>query len=208
VPLILYWPGTLPGGKRVPGFVQNLDLAPTILECAGIPDRDKMEGLSLLPAIFGLRDGNYDEIYLSEATWELKRGLRTARWKFINSLEPDRHGRPMQELFDLENDPQEQHNIAEQRGDVARELVARLDAWVSRRLVETGREVDPLRVQGICGTRIGKPRPGDIVGAGATPLHKRKQAQAATIPAPEALKAPNEVSDEAKGVKLHGYVRR
>ncbi len=208
VPLILYWPGTLPGGKRVPGFAQNLDLAPTLLELAGIRDRDQMEGLSLLPATFGLRDGNYDTIYLSEATWQLKRGLRTERWKFINSLEPDRHGRPMQELFDLQNDPQEQRNVIEQQGEVARELEARLNAWVARRLAETGREVDPLRVQGICGTRIGTPRPDEVIGAGATPLHKRRQQQAETIPPPEALKAPNEVSDEAKGTKLHGYVKR
>ena len=73
MPLILYCPGTLPAGRRVPGFVQNLDLAPTVLELAGVPDRDRMEGLSLLPAIFGLRDGNYAELYLSEATWEVKR---------------------------------------------------------------------------------------------------------------------------------------
>lgn len=47
VPLILYWPGTLPAGRRVPGLVQNLDIAPTLLDLAGVPDRDAMEGLSL-----------------------------------------------------------------------------------------------------------------------------------------------------------------
>ena len=113
-----------------------------------------MEGLSLLPVLLGLREGNYDEVYLSGATWELKRGLRTARWKFINSLEQDRHGRPMQELFDLQNDPHEQQNVIEQHSDVARELTERLNAWVDRRLKETGREIDPLRVQGICGRDV------------------------------------------------------
>ncbi|MFL5658217.1 MAG: sulfatase [Ktedonobacteraceae bacterium] len=208
VPMILYWPGKLPKGKRVPGFVQNLDLAPTILDLVGIPDRDNMEGLSMLPTIFGLRDGNYDEIYLSEATWELKRGIRTRRWKFIDSIEPDPHGRPMQELFDLQIDPQEQQNVVGEYVDVAKELEARLAAWVGRRLAETGRGIDPLREQGICGTRIGTPRPGEVVGAGAIPLHKRKLAAAATIPAPEDLRAPNELNDEAKGVKLHGYVKK
>jgi len=207
VPLILYWPGILPRGKRVPGFVQNLDLAPTLLDLAGIPDRDRMEGLSLLPAVFGLRDGNYDEIYLSEATWELKRGLRTQRWKFINSLEQDRHGRPMQELFDLASDPQEQHNVLAQHSDVARELETQLDGWVAQRLAATGRTSDPLRIQGICGTQIGTPKPDETIGAGATPLFKRKKGEAATIPTPEELKAPNEVADESRDVKLHGYVR-
>ena len=47
-----------------------------------------------------------------------------------------------------------------------------------------------------------------MVGAGATPLHKRKRAVAADIPKPEALKAPNELVDQTKGAKLHGYVKK
>jgi arylsulfatase A-like enzyme len=208
VPLILYWPGKLPGGRRVPGFVQNLDIAPTLLELAGIPDRDAMEGLSLLPTAMGLREGNYDTIYLSEATWEVKRAIRTAHWKLIDSIEPDRHGRPMQELFDLEADPAEQHNVIDAYPDVRQELEDRLHTWVRQRLAETGRTVDPLREQGMCATSIGAPIPGEIVGAGATPLDKRTGRQAATIPAPGELRAPNETPDaEKKDVRLHGYVK-
>ena len=212
VPLILYWPGKLTKGRRVPGFVQNLDLAPTLLELAGIRDGDRMEGLSLLPTIFGLRDGNYDELYLSEATWEVKRAIRTERWKLIDSIEPDPHGRPMQELFDLQSDPQEQHNVLTQHPEEAQALEARLRTWVARRLAETGRSTDPLREQGTCATAIGKAKPDEIVGAGATPLHRRKHSTAANIPAPDELNAPrqvaNEVPDTTKGVTLHGYVKR
>lgn len=208
VPLIWYWPGKLPAGKRVKGFVQNVDLAPTFLELAGVPDKDNMEGVSLLPSVFGLRDGNYEEIYLSEATWEVKRGIRTKKWKFIDSIEQDPHGRPMQELFDLETDPTEQNNIAEQHPDVVQELKAKLDAWVAKRLEETGRDEDPARAQGRCGFKIGKEIPGEVVGPGATPLHKRKRAVAADIPKPDALKTPNEVPDQTRGAKLHGYVKK
>lgn len=187
VPLIFYWPGTMPRGRRVPGFVQNVDLAPTILDLIGIRDRDEMEGLSLLPAIMGTRDGNYEEMYFSEATWQLKRAIRTERWKLIDSLEPDPHGRPMQELFDLEADPNEQTNVIERYPDVAGDLQTRLRQWVARRLAETGRAVDPLRQQGVCASRIGTPIPGEVVGAGATPLHKRKGGVAAVIPRAEEL---------------------
>jgi arylsulfatase len=207
VPLILYWPGKLPAGRRVPGFVQNLDLAPTLLELAGIPDRDGMEGLSLLPTAFGLRDRNYDELYFSEATWEVKRAIRSGRWKLIDSIEPDRHGRPMQELFDLDADPAEQHNVIEAHPEVRRDLQDRLHTWVQRRLAETGRPVDPLRRQGSCATAIGQEIPGETIGAGATPLHKRVRARAAGIPAPADLKAPNEAPDNEEGVGLHGYVK-
>ncbi|HWQ11554.1 MAG TPA: sulfatase [Roseiflexaceae bacterium] len=206
VPLIFSWPGKLPAGVRVPGFVQNLDLAPTLLDMAGIPDRDGMEGLSLLPTIYGLRQGNYETLYFSEATWQVKRAIRTARWKFIQALEPDPHGGPLRELYDLQADPAEQRNLVEALPEVARELQERLEAWVARRLRETGRAVDPARAQGRCGFRIGKEIPGEVVGAGATPLHKRRRATAADIPRPEALTAPNETAD-VQGARMHGYVK-
>jgi arylsulfatase len=210
VPLIFYWPGKMPKGKRVPGFVQNVDLAPTILELAGVRDRDSMEGKSLLPLVFGLRDGNYDEIYLSEATWELKRGYRNQRWKFIDSIEQDPHGRPMQELFDLDADPEEQQNAIEQYPDVAQEFEGKIREWVAARLTETGRDQDPLVVQRTCATKIGEEIPGEVIGAGATPLRKRTHGEAANIPAPDALggksEVPNETRDEVESTILHGYV--
>jgi hypothetical protein len=113
----------------------------------------------------------------------------------------------MQELFDLQADPCEQHNVVDAHPGVARELKTRLDAWVARRLKETGRSTDPLRVQGRCATGIGEPKPGETVGAGATPLQQRRGEIAATIPAPGELKAPNEAPDAAGAVPLHGYVR-
>ena len=204
VPLILSWPGKLPAGRRVPGFVQNLDLAPTLLELAGIVDRDGMEGLSLLPTVFGLREGNYDELYFSEASWELKRAIRTARWKLIDSIEPDPHGRPMQELFDLQADPGEQRNVIAEHPEVARELARNLADWVSQRLAKAGRSVDPVRQQGRSSFQVGRPIPGELVGPGATPLRHRKGSLAADIPVPGALQMPNKPCDEKVGMPQHG----
>ena len=188
VPLIIHWPGELPEGRRTRGMVQNLDLAPTILDVVGIPRPHDMEGLSLLPTLVGPQEGNYEEIYCSEATWELKRAIRTQRWKLIVSLEPDPHGRPMQELFDLEADPAEQTNVIDRFPEVARDLEVRLHEWVSRRIEETGRTADPLLEQGICATGIGTQIPGEVVGPGAVPLHERTNEQAPTIPLAEGLR--------------------
>jgi arylsulfatase len=213
IPAIFYWPGTIGGGKRVPGFIENLDFAPTFLELAGLPDLLGCEGKSLVPCLKGERDGNYDEVFLSEATWQVKRAYRNGKWKFIQSIEPDYHGRPMQELFDLEVDPTEQNNLAETRPEIVAELKAKLDAYVARRLAETGRAVDPCVAQSRCGTRIGIPK-DEICGPGATPLHLREGAVAAEIPKPEELKsdqveAPqNTARDENTGVPLHGYVEQ
>jgi arylsulfatase A-like enzyme len=206
VPLIFYWPGSLPRGKRVPGLVQNLDLAPTLLDLAGVPDREGVEGLSLLPTIYGLRDGNYDTLFFSEATWQVKRAVRRGQWKLIKALEPDPHGGPMRELYDLDADPAEQRNLVDERPGLAAELEAKLDEWVQRRVQEAGKPGDPAAIQGRCGFRIGKEIPGEVIGPGATPLHKRRRVAAADIPRPDELRAPNE-ADDARGAKMHGYVK-
>jgi len=192
--------------------VQNTDFVPTWLHLAGLPEQDG-EGISLLPCMQGLKYGNYEEVYLSEATWEVKRGLVNRNWKFIQSFEPDPHGRPMQELFDLAADPTEQINLAESQPDVVHSLKQQLDAWVERRLRETGRTIDPVVEQGRCGTRIGVPVEGETPGAGATPMHLRDARPTAEIPAPEALNtadptaaSTNAALDENTGVPLHGYV--
>jgi arylsulfatase len=135
----------------------------------------------------------------------VKRAYRNTKWKFIHSFEPDPHNRPMQELFDLEADPTEQINLANQHPEIVAELKGRLDAWVAKRLAETGRTEDPVPAQGRCGTKIGTPIEGEKPGAGATPLHLRKAKEAANIPKPEELNAA--VDQNTKG-PLHGYVEK
>ncbi len=156
-----------------------------------------------------LRDGNYDELFLSEATWELKRGYRDGRWKFIDSIEQDPHGRPMQELFDLNADPEEQRNVIDLYPDVARDVQAQ-----DRRLGchASGRKPDATRTHwwynAPAPRKIGEEIPGEVLGAGATPLHERT-GEAANIPAPDDLGGKtvvNETRDENQSTILHGYV--
>jgi arylsulfatase A-like enzyme len=220
VPLILYWPGRFPAGRRVPGFVQNVDFVPTFFDILGLPDTEQTEGRSLLPCIDGARDGNYEEVILSEATWEVKRGLVNAQWKFIHSLERDPHGRPLQELFDLTTDPTEQDNLAEKRPEIVQQLQGRLNAWVQMRLAQTGREADPVAVQGRCGTRIGTAIEGVTPGAGAKPRRLDPPREATALPAsavPDTTEQPaenrgeaatNVALDENTGTPLHGYVEK
>jgi len=51
VPLIIYWPGRVPAGKLVRGQFRLLDLAPTILDLAGITPHPQMQGVSLKDAL-------------------------------------------------------------------------------------------------------------------------------------------------------------
>jgi len=146
VPLIYSCPNKLPEGKRVRGFVLQQDLTPTALELLGYRDAAKelkMDGKSVIPLIDEERPANYSEFYISECTWMRKRGWRTAEWKLIEALEPDFHNKPPIELYNLTDDPEENHNLSEDEPEVAKVLKKRMISWVERRMSETGNP-DPI----------------------------------------------------------------
>ena len=148
VPLIIRYPGKLPAGKRVAGFNQHKDLVPTILELAEIDASElTLDGRSLLPMVHGEVASHEGEIYITECTWMRKHGWRTPEWKLIIALEPDFHFKPEVELYNLVDDPDENHNIAESSPEVVAFLKSRMDAWIARREAETGLP-NPMHHQG------------------------------------------------------------
>ncbi|HEV2124634.1 MAG TPA: sulfatase-like hydrolase/transferase, partial [Chloroflexota bacterium] len=160
IPLLMRLPGRLPAGKRVQGFARLLDVAPTILEAIGLTDtarQEQMQGKSLwnTAGAKGRRRTGIDELYLTECTWMRKRGWRTREWKLIQALEPDIHDFPTLELYNLRDDPGEQHNLADARPDVVKDLLGRMEMHASRRLART-KLPDPVQTQGITLRRIGE----------------------------------------------------
>ena len=146
IPLIYRCPSKLPEGKRVRGFVLQQDLTPTVLELLGyehISKELKMDGKSVTPLMSGERATNYSEFYITECTWMRKRGWRTAEWKLIQALEPDFHKKPPLELYNLLDDPKENHNLADDEPEEAEMLKNRLASWVEKRMSETGKP-DPI----------------------------------------------------------------
>jgi len=146
VPLIYHLPGSVPQGERIRGYALQQDLTPTVLELLELDDIASgldLDGKSVVPLMEGKRNTNYSEFYITECTWMRKRGWRTPHFKLIEALEPDFHGKPEIELYNLVEDPGENNNIASERPDVVSALKARMIRWVERRLGETG-EPDPI----------------------------------------------------------------
>ncbi len=141
VPLIMRWPGKLPVGEFVPGYCQHIDLVPTILELIGANSEfdTKFDGQSLMPLINGEKVTNYSEFYIAECTWMKKQGWRTTEWKFFESLEPDFHNKPPVELYNLVADPLELNNLADSEPTIVEEMRRRMNAWLEKRMAETGK---------------------------------------------------------------------
>jgi arylsulfatase A-like enzyme/predicted Zn-dependent protease len=126
VPLLIAGPqGLLAEGRRVDAVVQQVDLAPTLLDLLGVPARlEPGPGRSLRPLLEAGADvaapPGYSETFYPRLRygWAELRSVRTPRWHFIEAPRP--------ELFDLENDPGETRNLAEREPGTVAELRARL----------------------------------------------------------------------------------
>jgi len=108
IPMILRGPH-LAAGARVPALVRTIDLAPTLLDAAGLPPLARADGRSLLPLVAGTGRGPedaYSETFFPQLymNWAPLRSIQDARWKFIDA--------PAPELYDLANDARETANLA------------------------------------------------------------------------------------------------
>ena len=135
LPLLVRWPGVAKSGARVRDLVQNIDLAPTLLEAAGVEVPDRMQGESLVPLLSGevpatWRDALYYHYYeRGEHAVPRHEGVRTDRYKLIHYYDADEW-----ELFDLQEDPQELHSRHADAAyaDRRRELETELEALRTR----------------------------------------------------------------------------
>lgn len=147
VPLIIRYPKKVPAGRRMAGYCRHHNLVPTLVELADIRTRARFDGGSLMPMVHGQLASYESEFYITECTWMRKHGWRTPQWKLIIALEPDFHFKPKVELYNLVEDPHEDHNLAETHPDVVASLRKRMDAFIARREKETGTR-NPMLTQG------------------------------------------------------------
>ena len=145
VPLLAYCPEIIKPGTRVSQLVQNIDIAPTILEAAGLEVPEHMHGRSFLPL---LKDEKilWRDAILYAYYWERNfpqtptvHGIRTDRYKYMHY-----HGIwDIDEFYDLQNDPGEMHNLID--SPEHKELVKALNKRMFDMLEETGGMLIPLR---------------------------------------------------------------
>ena len=133
IPLIIRYPGKVPAGRRVRGFNQEKDLVPTLLELAGIETEHAFDGESVMRLVEGTKPSFESSMYITECTWMRKHGWRTPQWKLIVALEPDMHFKPKVELYNLVEDPDENHNVAKENPKVVSLLKAQMAAHIETR---------------------------------------------------------------------------
>lgn len=120
VPFGFKLPGQAHKERRLKKLAQFPDVLPTLLDAAGLGNNTPaMQGKSLLPLVQGDVD-TIREATISGFHSGHDRCIRDETWSLV--LRP---GDQPDELYNLENDPQERHNVIEQHRDVALSLTAK-----------------------------------------------------------------------------------
>jgi arylsulfatase A-like enzyme/Tfp pilus assembly protein PilF len=122
---------------RVHGLARLLDLTPTVLDLVGLPIPQGLDGVSLVSVAASERGSpprtadaadalagpvSYSETYYPRFhyNWSELLSLQTTRWRYVRAPRP--------ELYDLQNDPKQQHDLARDRPEIVATLSRQLDA--------------------------------------------------------------------------------
>jgi Flp pilus assembly protein TadD len=157
VPLIMKQAGGTGAGRRVRDLVQHIDVVPTILDLAKAPIPGNLRGRSLKPVLEGTGDIPEQAVY-SEALyaryhfgWSELTAVTDARYRYIKA--------PEEELYDLERDPRERQNLADDRArsQTHDALRGALDRLVAGAAIEAPSEV-PTDVTKASGEALPDPK--------------------------------------------------
>jgi arylsulfatase A len=173
VPLIVFWPGVTKAGSVSDVPVITADLYPTLLDMAGLEDAQghRPDGRSLVPLLRGTGGLNREALFWHYPHHQhYQQGgampysaVREGDFKLIEQLDDNRV-----ELYNLRDDPGEQHDLATEEPQVARRLLDRLRAWrneVGAQMPTPNPDHDPTKPQHIPG-RPAATRPAERKGAG------------------------------------------
>ena len=145
VPLIIWGPGRIPQGRVIEGYLQQADIAPTILTLLGAREGDlpPFDGMNLLPLIEGqaspapaLQAGARQEMFIEDHEY---RAVVQGRWKYMRN-----YFQGTEALYNIEDDPMEVINLAGSGREHLEVMRSRLASWVQENLEG---EVDPMWAQ-------------------------------------------------------------
>ncbi len=120
VPFIARWPGTVPAGTVSNEIITFQDMMSSFAELAGVQAPDRIDGTSVVSALLGGKVKNpHPYLYWDYGFCRDRydQAVRMGKWKGIC----EGQGNPVQ-LYDLDNDIGENHNIADKHPDIVQQI--------------------------------------------------------------------------------------
>jgi len=143
IPLIIRWPGCREGHVDA-GLHYNLDLAPSLADLFGVEPQPVWQGRSFAPALREAACCGRDWLVLSQCCHGAMRGVRFAAYIYIRVYHDFFHLYPREMLFNVEDDPHEQNNLADERPDLCAQAARILLDWHDEMMACMPDAIDPL----------------------------------------------------------------
>lgn len=194
-PLVLRYPPRVADGQRTDSLVSAIDIAPTVLELAGVEKPKEIQGVSFT-AVLANPDLKVRDVAFAECNWHVhkahERLVRFSHFAYIKNNYPTHHTRtyitslhdrvtgelrdpesnaPPEQLFDLESDPDQRVNLAGEAAYRPQLLQARelLDLWTFQTGDSIPSHPTPDRAEGSTPDKPNhnphREQPGDSTGA-------------------------------------------
>ncbi|NQU55228.1 MAG: arylsulfatase [Bacteroidetes bacterium] len=119
-PMVASWPAQIKTGTESDHISAFYDVMPTLCEIAGIDAPEDGDGISFLPALTGEEQTAHDHLYWEFPSYGGQQAVRMGKWKGIrkNIMK----GNMTLELYNLEEDIQEQNDIAENHPEIVKQI--------------------------------------------------------------------------------------
>ncbi|TCN01440.1 arylsulfatase A-like enzyme [Paenibacillus sp. BK033] len=145
IPMIIRWPG-LARGQVDEGLHYHLDLLPTLAQLLGKEPQPGWDGSSYAQVLTGGASVGREREYLvvSQCAHVCQRSVRFGDYLYIRTYHDGFHLFDKEMLFNLKEDPHEQHNLAESCKALCREAVYYLNEWHDGMMASMKSDIDPL----------------------------------------------------------------
>ncbi len=130
VPAFIRWPTVLPSGQTSHQVMTVLDVFPTLAEAAGVPvlSTKPLDGKSLWPDIVKGETRAREDLFFAVEDRGLHHAVIHGRWKLVQ-IQKASACATSSFLFDLETDPNETADLAQENPDLVRMLAERIEQW-------------------------------------------------------------------------------
>ncbi|NOY80271.1 MAG: sulfatase-like hydrolase/transferase [Kiritimatiellaeota bacterium] len=111
IPFLWHWPGRFAAGHVATELVEAIDLSSTLCALAGLPLLETSDGRDISHLLRG-ETGDVRSIAVTEFAWS--KSVRKGRWRLVRyprEMFRDDYPEGFGELYDLEKDPWEMHNL-------------------------------------------------------------------------------------------------
>lgn len=134
VPFVMSWPGRLPADTVVRWPVSSLDLAATFLAAAAAPPMPDADGVNLLPYLVPEISANGPEralFWRFHTQWCTEDAVRRGPWKWVRTKTKEIGVLKRGEvgLFNLDQDPSEQHNLISEHPEITASMENEFSEW-------------------------------------------------------------------------------